>query len=433
MKLILATLALAFLPATAPDDVYKEDMAFALDQLEEQCGHFFKLKEIEWKKVRKEMTKEVKRVKDDAAYHALMWRLLARLEDGHAAVKPGKNGEQLPWPEELQAQKYSPGVAFCKVGKKLYVRDVRSAAEEVGLAPGMEVLKVDDLAAAKWVDAHVAELRDAWSYSTDQHALFHALCLGMAKEQGARLKIEYKDLGGKKKKRTITVGKSKNFHFGVPFPDESMKKSGETLFYGKTKRGYGYMHIRWVKGTLLEDVDRALAELGDVPGLILDFRGNSGGGIDHDALEARFIPTGKELPRMARSPLASQGPNPYGGKMVVIVNGTVVSAGETTSGMFKEDGRAYMIGESATAGMSSQKTTIELPSGKCSLYVSIGSNRSSFNGGRGIEGIGVPPDEIVEFDPDELKEKVDTLIRRAEDILDDFPQKKVRYDPADYE
>jgi C-terminal processing protease CtpA/Prc len=67
--------------------------------------------------------------------------------------------------------------------------------------------------------------------------------------------------------------------------------------------------------------------------------------------------------------------------------------------MFKEDGRAFMIGESATAGMASQKTTIPLPSQLFELYVSTHSNKGRFNGGRGIEGIGVVPHEIVELDP----------------------------------
>ena len=103
------------------------------------------------------------------------------------------------------------------------------------------------------------------------------------------------------------------------------------------------------------------------------------------------------------------------------------SAGETGSGMFREDGRAYAIGESATAGMSSQKTTIELPSGNFSLYVSTGSNKERFNGGRGLEGIGFVPNEIVEFDPKDLAAGVDTLIRRADELLAKFPEKDVPY------
>ena len=110
----------------------------------------------------------------------------------------------------------------------------------------------------------------------------------------------------------------------------------------------------------------------------------------------------------------------------------VRSAGETGSGMFKEDGRAYMIGESPTAGMSSSKTTIELPSGKFSLYVSVRSNKSRFQGGRGIEGLGIEPHEVVPYDPEDLANGVDTLIRRAEELLADFPRGKVPYRPKQY-
>jgi carboxyl-terminal processing protease len=49
--------------------------------------------------------------------------------------------------------------------------------------------------------------------------------------------------------------------------------------------------------------------------------------------------------------------------------------------MFKEDGRAYMIGESPTAGMSAQKEVIELPSRLFALYVAVRSNKQRFNGG----------------------------------------------------
>jgi C-terminal processing protease CtpA/Prc len=98
--------------------------------------------------------------------------------------------------------------------------------------------------------------------------------------------------------------------------------------------------------------------------------------------------------------------------------------------MFKEDGRAYMIGESATAGMASQKTTIELPAKLFSLHVSVGSNKARFQDGKGIEGIGVVPHEVVEFDPADLRQKRDTLIARAEALCTNFPQNKVRYNPT---
>jgi hypothetical protein len=406
-------------------------MAFALDELEKQCGHFFERKGIEWKAVRKEMTEAARATEDDSQHLYQLYRLLARLRDGHAEVRPLEKGKDVKydWGDPV-----GPGLFVCKVGKKVYAKATWSAAAECGLEPGMEILTFDDVPASKWLDQKTAELRDVWSFSTDQHALFHTIHRGFAAPSGTRLDVEYKNLEGKKKKRTLTYKSASLVPSGPAFYPGELESAGESIAgYGRTSGGFGYVHVRRTKPEVVAEIDVALAALSDAPGLILDFRGNSGGGCDHDALEARFVPSGKELPRLARQPLPSAGPHPYGGPIVVIVDGTVVSAGETTSGMLEEDGRAYMIGESATAGMSSQKATIDLPSGLFQLYVSVESNRSSFNGGLGIEGIGVAPHEVVEFDPKDLADKKDTLILRAEELLrTGFPKGKVAYDPQQY-
>lgn len=415
--------------------VYRADIDFALDALEKECGHFFKLKGIEWKKVRKEFEKAVKKVKTDQEQWKLLYLLVNRLRDGHARVEPMT---EIEVPEEWKVEYKGPGFFLCKVGKKYYIKVAWSSSEDLGIAPGMEVLSIDETPVAKWVEQRIEKAYDERGFSTHQHALHWVLNRGFKKPEGERLKIEFKGEKGKKKKRTVTLTRASSVPDGPAVYLKGYESVGDSVRYAKTERGYAYLHFRRTKDQVLEEIDKALAALNELggldnyPGMILDFRGNSGGGCDHDAFEARFVPKGKEIARITRPKLASAGPLTYGGPMVVIVDGTVVSAGETTSGMFKEDGRAYMIGESATAGMSSQKKYIELPSGKFKLYVSIGSNRSSFNGGRGIEGIGVQPHEIVEFDPEELKIGVDTLIRHAEDLLDDFPQKEVKYDPADY-
>ena len=113
--------------------------------------------------------------------------------------------------------------------------------------------------------------------------------------------------------------------------------------------------------------------------------------------------------------------------VVAIVDGNVRSAGETAAGFFKDDGRGYVIGESATAGMSSQKTTIELPSKLFALYVSTRSNHARANGGKGLEGLGVIPHELVAFEAKDLAAGVDTLIRRADELLARFPADKVPF------
>jgi C-terminal processing protease CtpA/Prc len=162
------------------------------------------------------------------------------------------------------------------------------------------------------------------------------------------------------KKRTVSYAKINQTPPGPAFPPGALERAGD-VYYGKTESGFGYLHVRRCKGELPQQVDTALAAIGAVPGVIVDFRGNSGGGFDHRELFGRFLPKGTEW--RVGSGYESAGPNPFGGPMVVIVDATVRSAGETGSGQFLEDGRAFGIGESATAGMSSQKTTIALPSG----------------------------------------------------------------------
>jgi len=429
--LAVAILFVVCVPSVRCDGVdYEQDVRFALEELDKKCGHFFKLKKIDWKKVSKAFLKNVKKVKTDQEHLVLLVRLLARVEDGHARVNPLEKGKEIKWPDDGQGPRVGPGMFLCRVGKKIYVKNAWSSAAGSGLKPGMEIVKIEGKSALKWLDAKTEELADTRSFSTDHHAYFYTLHRGLALPAGSRLELEVKDLKGKKKKRTVTYTRASVVPNGPAFYPGKVETTKD-LRYTTTEAGYGYIHVRRSPGNLPEQMDEALAALGNVPGLILDYRGNSGGGFDHDGFMGRFVPEGKTL--AFGKTYRSAGPAQYGGPIVVIISALTVSAGETGAGIFKEDGRGYMIVESPTAGMSSSKTTIDLPSGLFQLYVSVRSNKSRFNKGRGIEGIGVIPHEIVEFDPKDLAEEKDTLTLRAEALLKKYPQKEVPYKPAKFD
>jgi len=405
--------------AAAADRVYVVDVEAACDAIARECAVLIKSKGIDWKKVRKAFLKEAKDVETDEEHLALLVRLVARLEDGHASVRRTDMTSEVPYPNSGVRYK-GPGMFWCRVGKKLFVKNSWSGAQRAGIEPGMEVLKVEGKPAAAWFAARVASLRDRVGFSTDHHAEAFGLHWGLAEPVGTRVDYVVKDAKGKSRKRTVTCDRASFVASGPAFPPAGLQGDRDVT-YGKTAGGFGYIHYRRCKSNIPYRTDEALKAIGPVPGLILDFRANGGGGFNHEDLMGRFIPVGKELKFTKR--YGSRGEEAYGGPLVVIVDGVTRSAGETGSGMFKEDGRAYMIGPTPTAGMSSSKKTLELPSAKFQLYVSVRSNMGRFQGGKGIEGLGVSPHELVPYDPADLLAKRDTQILRAEALLTAFPKK----------
>lgn len=410
-------------PLSAKDkgDIYERDVDFMLAELPKKAGHFFEAKHIDWKKVSVEFKAAVKKVESDEEHLKLCNRLVARLKDGHASlIDP-----TVKYPDESKGRRFTgPRVHLVTVGGKAYVRTAFGDAQTAGVKAGMEVMKIDGKSAIEYLKAARDRLCDERGYGTDHAAMYYACHTGLADWEGES--IEFQLLDGKKRETVKIVRRGgPNFvPIGPVFPPKNVKAIGRQM-YGKTEDGMAYIHLRDVPGDLPGQLDMMLKEIGDAPGLILDCRANGGGGCDHDAVFGRFVPNGEKWRQYQ-----SAGPNPYAGPMVVIVDAGVRSAGETVAGQFKEDGRAWMIGETPTAGMSSSKDRLEVPSGMFKVYYSVASNKGRFNGGKGIEGIGVPPNEITPYDPEDLKKGVDTQIRMAAEILKKgLPAGKVAYQP----
>jgi carboxyl-terminal processing protease len=401
--------------------VYEKDVTFLLSELEQQAGHFFELKQIDWKAVEKEFRTAVKKLRSDPEHLKLCTRLVARLEDGHAAIIDAKIQ---PIDESKGRRWTGPRVLLVVIEDKVYVRDAFKNAKASGIGPGMQVAKIDGRPALEWLEKKAAAMRDEGSgFSTDHQALHAACHWGLADWEGTRISFDLVDAKGKSRRKTLVRSGGPNFApVGPIFPPEGLKTLARQS-YGKTAKGFGYIHLRDVPGELPDQLDTMLGAIGEVPGLILDMRANGGGGCDHEAVFGRFLEA-KEKWRQYRG----QGKRNYVGPIVVIIDAGVRSAGETVAGMLKEDGRAYVIGDTPTAGSSSQKSEITVPSELFSVRFSIHSNKARFNGGKGIEGVGVPPHEVVPYVPAELADGIDTQIRRATEILEKgFPKGAVSY------
>ncbi|MDB4673536.1 S41 family peptidase [Verrucomicrobiales bacterium] len=410
MRATLLALALVLGTASAADIDYKRDIDFLLGEFETKAGHFFEQKEIDWPEVSNWARTEVKQIQTDADHLRLCTRLVARLKDGHARIK----GAKVEWPSESQGRKWRhPKIGMLYSGGKALVA---SADPTLGIPLGSEVLEIDDLPVVKWLEMKADEWSDKRGYSTRHHALHNAAVFGLGGWEGTTFKIKAALPGGKEITKTVIrdlEGETpRRTDFRTQLGKIEWLDDRRKVGFTKTSSGNGYIRLLKIPGDLPELLDQILVSLKNVPGMVLDMRGNTGGGCDHRAVFSRFIEKGKFW-----GPVESTGENPFAGPLVVIVDGGTLSAGETVSGQFSEDQRAYMIGTSPTAGMSSSKTTITAPSGLFSAYFSVRSNKQRFNQGRGIEGIGVQPHEIITVRAEDLAAGKDTLVARAEELL----------------
>ena len=408
--------------ADAGGEVYARDIDFLLAEFEKQAGHFFEAKKIDWPAVIRDFREAVKGVASDTSHLKLCQRLTAKLKDGHAGITQSK----ITLPNESAGRRWTgPRVHLVTIGDDVFVRLAFKDAESAGLKSGQRVTAIDGIPARQWLEQKVAKLRETEGYSTDHQALYAACHGGLADWEGTRISFSIQSADGTEKSIFRTRNGGPNFApIGPIFPPEGLKSLGRQS-YGLTKSGLAYIHLRDVPGDLEKQLDAMLAEIGQAPGLILDLRANGGGGCDHAAVFGRFLPKAEIYDRYEGS-----GPNPYAGPMVVIIDAGVRSAGETVAGMFKETRRAHTIGDSPTAGMSSSKATITVPSGLLTVRFSITSNMSRYNKGKGIEGLGIPPHQLVPYLATDLAAGRDTQITTAEALLlKGTPPEEVDYVP----
>ncbi len=408
--------------ADAGGDVYAKDIDFLLAEFEKQAGRFFAVKKIDWPAVTREFREAVRGVASDGSYLKLCQRLTARLKDGHAGIVQSK----IALPDESNGRRWTgPRVHLVTMGDEVFVRLAFKDAEAAGLKSGQKITAIDGVPAKAWLDQKVAEMREMEGYSTDHQALYAACHWGLADWEGTAIAFSILTPDGTEKTITRTRNGGPNFApIGPVFPPEGLQQLGRQSF-GKSKGGCGYIHLRDVPGDLEKQLDTMLAEIGQVPGMILDLRANGGGECDHAAVFGRFVPKGEFYDRYEGA-----GENPYTGHMVVIIDAGVRSAGETVAGLFKETRRVHVIGDSPTAGMSSSKTTVTVPSGLLTVRFSVHSNMARYNKGRGIEGIGIPPHQTVHYKPEDLADGKDTQISTAGTLLlTGFPTEEVDYVP----
>jgi hypothetical protein len=189
------------------------------------------------------------------------------------------------------------------------------------------------------------------------------------------------------------------------FTEELTVTESGTIEYGLLPDNIAYVYLSSFQADfLLREFPSVLEHFRDSNGLIIDLRDGIGGSFQNiEAVVTRFMsqpmnkPSYYRLGELIELPqFQPRGPHIYTNPVVVLINGTTISAPEWTTEILKQLPQVTVVGDTTGgAGVASSNATIEtvgeyeLPSGK-SVY--IGTEYFEAYDGRPIEGLGVTPD-----------------------------------------
>ncbi len=185
----------------------------------------------------------------------------------------------------------------------------------------------------------------------------------------------------------------------------------------RVEQGLGYVFIETFNNDqLTADLKHALTILesdlgGELPGLIIDMRGNRGGLLDQSvSVSGLFLDGGEVLSARGRDSSDTQRYHAEAGELypdmpiVVLVNSGSASAAEIVAGALQDRGRAVIVGR-RSFGKGSVQSVIPLVEHGGALRMT--TQRYFTPSGNSIQGRGIMPDMLVAAFPDngEIRER----------------------------
>lgn len=184
----------------------------------------------------------------------------------------------------------------------------------------------------------------------------------------------------------------------------------------------GYLYISNFTNSTPSQFEEQLEELQEqgMKGLLLDLRGNPGGTVESVTEIAEYlIPEGlvfyMEYPDGSRKDYSVDGKNYIQLPICVLVNGNSASASEILSSAIQESGAGTVVG-TQTYGKGVVQTMYPL---RDNTAIKLTVSEYFTRNGNSINGVGVTPDKVVEYDEDSYNEEknLDNQMETAIDLL----------------
>lgn len=379
-------------------NLFSEGLAAFVEEIDTSYP-FIDLKGIrkDWEGCKKNLTERVEQCRSNDDFYALLDEARRCLRDSHIRFSNLKG-------EHPQGEvRYYPRISFLPAVDDQVV--IMWCGDEYTdkLSAGSIVTEIDGRNARESLEK---EAEKNWkvggAFSSPQRARLYAYRIPLQGKENDSHKITIVKDGKPEIVTVVNKWEARGWPHTYAMPSD-LEQLGNCR-YAKLSSGYGYIYLRRIGSKLVEAIDEALCSFKDIRGLIIDLRGNGGGGYGREVF-SRFD--------------KKKGPSPgipfYRGDMVVLIDAGTMSAGETFARDLVYCADAYLIG-SRTAGSSSAKKTWQLPHDLGSIVLPVRS-RWGFER-QPIEYNGIAPKEVVEIIPSELQNGINSGIKRAEEHLD---------------
>ncbi len=261
----------------------------ALQDLHARLGQdypCFELKGIDWQAVGERLLPRGKEVTSDEAFGLLCLEMVAALQDSHAQLLPAVG--QLPrvpfpnWDAGFTCLTDDRGEAV------VYHVAAGSSAATAGVHVGMTVEAVNGVTSAAAIHDMMEQLSRHAGYSSERYLRYHATrFFARQQQQGQEITLQVSDTSGTSQTLGMRADHPAGYIPRLPVPLADIADAGD-LSWKMLEGEIGYIFVRRIKADLIDSLDRAVRQLSGARGLIIDVRGNSGGGFDAERSHRNF-------------------------------------------------------------------------------------------------------------------------------------------------
>jgi carboxyl-terminal processing protease len=347
---------------------------------------------VDWDSVREKYAPKVASAKSDMEFYGLLQQMLGELRQSHfAIIPPGAFIE-----DETSAPSNGTAGIDLKVidGLAVITRiEPDSGAARAGLRTGFVIKQIDETTVEKAVE-RLSKSKE--SSALIQLRIARMLLARLNGKADTSVRVVYLD--GKDQVHeaqiTRTLLKGEIAPGFANFPPHYTEFEARRL-----EGGIGYIRFNIFALPLMQKIRPAIRSMSDAPGIIIDLRGNPGGfgGMSNGMaglMETKQTSLGRMRMRTGYMNFAVYPQkNPFGGKVVILIDGGSASTSEIFAAGMQEIGRATVVGE-RSAGAALPSVFQKLPTGALFQYAF-----ADFKTPKGtlIEGRGVTPDIEVKL------------------------------------